>query len=349
MFLKSKVLVLIIPFIDDGGVERLVANMTNYLDNSNLEVDVYVYSIRKGNGLGKAFFEKDHFISFFELLKLCFKKRKKIVLFSALTPANFFATFLCIFFQLKFYPSHNCVVFKKSKFKWFLIKLIYNFINFFAYRFIATSHGALINLQEILFNSNKVVNYYNPVLEKLYRPFVYKEINFVVKFCVLGRLSYQKGFDVIIKAFAKIKNKNINNFQLFIAGNGEELIFLKNLVKELHLESEVHFVGFTNDLKLFYEDKDYFLFPSRYEGLGLSLIEAMNFGLPVISSDCLSGPSEILLGGELGMLIKDFENPDIWANKISNILTSLPLNIDVKYQNSLNRFLISEYLFKILE
>lgn len=347
MALKNKVLLIIIPFVDDGGVERLVANMTNYL--YDIDSEVFVYSMRNGNDLGKIFFKKNNFITFKELLILCLKKRKKIVLFSALTPANFYATFICIFFQLKFYPSHNCIVFKKNTFKWFLIKLTYNFINIFSYKFIATSHGAELNLKNILINSNKVVNYFNPVLENLHKPIVTKLLDKeIVKFCVLGRLSYQKGFDIIIKAFGNLNSRNVNNFELYIGGNGEELHRLRSLVNKYNLTEKIHFVGFVSDLNEFYDGKDYFLFPSRYEGLGLSLIEAMNFGLPVISSNCPSGPSEILLNGKYGILIDEFENPKVWADELYKLLTSLPKTIHLNYENSLNRFLISEYVNKIL-
>lgn len=347
MALENKVFVIIIPFVDDGGVERLVANMSNYLDDKGN--DVFVYSISSGNSLGKVFFKKNFFISFNQLLYLIIKNRKQIILFSALTPANLFATFLCILFGLKFYPTHNCVIFKKNIIKWFFIKLIYNFINIFSYKFIATSSGTEDNLNTILINSKKVVNYYNPVLEILYKPVSSKRLEAgVIKFCMLGRLSHQKGFDIIIEAFAKINNRNIYNFELYIGGNGEELIFLKNLAIKYNLTNKIHFVGFVSNLNEFYEGKDYFLFPSRYEGLGLALIEAMNYGLPVISSNCLSGPSEILFNGDIGILIEHFENPDEWANEILKVLTSLPKNISINYELSLKRFLISEYLNKLV-
>jgi len=350
MKLKTKIL-LLIPRMDDGGVERLVANIANYVlsKNSNEFIDVFVFSIRKGNGRGLQFYNEKSCIikSYFDLLKLFISDRKNLKIYSALTPANFFALFISIIFGIRFIPSQHCVVYQQNKAKWFFLRLIYKIIYAKSQIYIAVSDGVKQNLHTIIGKDKNIINLYNPVLFNVINKKIYFELKPIensVSFCVLGRLSYQKGFDIILEAFGEVKKSGFNNFELHIAGSGEELNNLKRIVLENDLYKNVYFYGFTTKQKDFYSNKDIFLFPSRYEGLGLSLIEAMNYGLPVISSNCEFGPSEILKEGKLGILIDDYKNKFSWCNIFIKILSKNKFTFYCDYFDSLSRFSVSKYV-----
>lgn len=109
----------------------------------------------------------------------------------------------------------------------------------------------------------------------------------------VGRLAQQKGQWHLVRAFKKIK-KEIPNVQLCILGQGDLQDYLMNLAKDLGVEQDVHFLGFQENPFKYISKSDIYVFPSLYEGFPNALSEAMACGIPVISSDCKSGPREIL-------------------------------------------------------
>jgi len=118
----------------------------------------------------------------------------------------------------------------------------------------------------------------------------------------VGRLIYQKGQDILLKAF-KIVNEKIES-RLIVLGEGPLLNELKNLTKQLNIEDKVDFVGFQKNPFSFISKSDVFVLSSRWEGFPNVLIEAMACGVPVISTDCPSGPNEIIENGKNGILVK---------------------------------------------
>lgn len=109
----------------------------------------------------------------------------------------------------------------------------------------------------------------------------------------VGRLAEQKGQWHLIRALNKVK-KEIPDVKLIILGEGELEDYLKKLVNDYKLTENVHFLGFQKNPFKYITKSDMYVFPSLYEGFPNALAEGMVCGLPVISSDCESGPREIL-------------------------------------------------------
>lgn len=116
-----------------------------------------------------------------------------------------------------------------------------------------------------------------------------------------GRLNPQKGFDLLVEAMSIVTRKH-NDWVLHIYGKGACREQLEEQIHALHLEENVILKGNSNDLAKAYLDSSLYVLPSRFEGFGLVLIEAASFGLPIVSFDCPSGPSDILKG-DLGILV----------------------------------------------
>lgn len=133
----------------------------------------------------------------------------------------------------------------------------------------------------------------------------------------VGRLVYSKGFDVLLKAFKKV-NVHIDS-KLLILGTGEKKKELIDLSESLNLKDEVVFCGFKHNPFKYMKRSDIFCTATRNEGLGNAIIEAMALGLPVIASDCLSGPAQILDRGKYGILVP-LENPDALAHAMIEVL-----------------------------
>lgn len=112
-----------------------------------------------------------------------------------------------------------------------------------------------------------------------------------------GRLNKQKGHWHLIRAFAKVK-ETIPNAQLVLLGEGELEGYLKQLAAELNILDSTHFLGFQKNPFKFISRSQLFAMSSFHEGFPNALAEAMACGVPVVSSDCLSGPREILAPDE---------------------------------------------------
>lgn len=119
----------------------------------------------------------------------------------------------------------------------------------------------------------------------------------------VGRLTRQKDFPTLIRAFARVKQAR-DAARLVILGEGEDRESLERLVRGLDLESAVRFEGFVPDPAAYTSKASVFVLSSAWEGFGNVLAEAMAVGTPVVSTDCPSGPAEILGNGEYGPLVK---------------------------------------------
>jgi GalNAc-alpha-(1->4)-GalNAc-alpha-(1->3)-diNAcBac-PP-undecaprenol alpha-1,4-N-acetyl-D-galactosaminyltransferase len=118
----------------------------------------------------------------------------------------------------------------------------------------------------------------------------------------IGRLHPQKGFDLLMKAFARIHAK-YPDWQLTILGEGSMRSELEQLRSQLQLTDCVHLPGLVTNVQEYLRQADLFVMPSRFEGFPMALCEAMACGLPVIAADCLSGPREIVEDGVNGILV----------------------------------------------
>lgn len=117
----------------------------------------------------------------------------------------------------------------------------------------------------------------------------------------VGRLHYQKGQKYLIKVFSFIK-KEYPDLKLVILGKGELEEELIELLEQYQLKDSVFLLGFVENPEIYFEKAEFFVFSSLYEGFGNALIEAMSFGLPVISTDCDFGPKEILTSDYNGVV-----------------------------------------------
>lgn len=116
-----------------------------------------------------------------------------------------------------------------------------------------------------------------------------------------GRLTRQKNFPLLIRAFRRVRSRR--PVRLVILGAGPERTRLERLVASLGLQDAVSLPGWTGDPLACMARADLFVMSSRWEGLPLALIEALACGCPVVSTDCRHGPAEILDGGAFGRLV----------------------------------------------
>lgn len=131
----------------------------------------------------------------------------------------------------------------------------------------------------------------------------------------VGRLDFQKGFDVLIRAHAQVVKAG-ELCDLVIVGEGDDLEALTELAQELQVSESVKMTGFVANPHPLIAQADLFVLSSRREGMGgLVLLEALAHGTPIIATDCPSGPRELLEDGGLGQLVP-VDDPDALAAMI---------------------------------
>lgn len=140
-----------------------------------------------------------------------------------------------------------------------------------------------------------------------------------------SRLEPEKSVDLILKAFVDISIDN-TNIILVIAGTGSELINLRNLVTQLEITSQVRFVGFRTDVSSLMYMADVFVIASEAEPFGLSILESMSLGTPVVTANS-GGPKEIIKDGETGyhFVPGDVKNLQDTINRCLNLESDVDL------------------------
>lgn len=143
----------------------------------------------------------------------------------------------------------------------------------------------------------------------------------LVRVLSVGRLSYEKGHDVLLHAFAKVIGGGVAARLTFV-GDGPERVTLEALTRELGLQSSVEFKGVVLDAALAAEmtSADVFVLPSRSEGFGVALIEALATGLPVVATRS-GGPQDIVQPGD-GLLV-DADDVDALAVGLEGVVNTL--------------------------
>lgn len=157
---------------------------------------------------------------------------------------------------------------------------------------------------------------------------------------VIGNVSRlmpsKKGQDILIRAIAKLKRKYSNIVCLLAGGSATEepdaLDELKELCVSLDVTDNIKFLGNINDVSKFLDKIDIFVLPSRYEGFGISLIEAMAKGVPCIASD-IDGPKELIKDNRYGLLFKSEDYSDL-SKKLEYRINNMNVN-----KNFIKRYL----------
>lgn len=122
----------------------------------------------------------------------------------------------------------------------------------------------------------------------------------------VGRLTYQKGFDMLVEVAKNILVKH-NDWKWIILGEGEDRELLESKINEYKLKDRLILQGNVKNVDDYYIKSSFFVLTSRFEGLPMTLLEAKKYKLPIISFDCKTGPSELIINNVNGYLIKEFD------------------------------------------
>ena len=146
------------------------------------------------------------------------------------------------------------------------------------------------------------------------------------KIISIGRYVYEKGNDLLLEAWSKVE-KQRTDWSLDIYGMGNREPYERQMAQLGIDPQRCHLHGFLKDVNNEYLSSSIFVLPSRFEGFGLVMIEAMASGLPVLSFDCENGPRSIIADGVNGFLVPPF-NVDMLSEKMMLLMDDVDLRKD---------------------
>lgn len=322
MMHRMRPIALFLTGLDGGGAERVTLTLANALAQAGHQVHLVV--CRSGGALLKdvpptvRLFDLgcSRILTAFVPLVRYLRRERPIAMLSALPPTNCIAVWARAIARVRFrlvLAEHSTIsVASKSaynsKARWILPALMRGSYRH-ADNIVAVSSGVADDLSATLSLPRERIHViYNPVvndkvlarsLEPNDHPWLGAEQCPVI--LGVGRLTAAKDFATLIRAFAEVRKRR--RIKLVILGEGEERPELEALVKRLGLEDEVSLPGFASNPYSYMRRSAAFALSSRWEGLPTVLIEAMACGTSVISTDCPSGPREILEDGKWGQLV----------------------------------------------
>ena len=135
---------------------------------------------------------------------------------------------------------------------------------------------------------------------------------------MVGRLEDQKNQTMLLDAIARLAVKG-ETYQVLLYGTGKKKAYLEGYIADLGLEGTGRLMGQTSDVAAVFSNAGLYVLTSRYEGQPNSLLEAMASGLPCISTDCPTGPSDFIVDGVNGYLV-DIDDTDTLTQRISMLM-----------------------------
>lgn len=306
-----KNIVIFIPSIESGGVEKNLFYIINHIQYKFNKVFLVSADKLKDKKLkknikllspnSKYFSNKNRIIKSLICLYIIIKNfwNKEILIFSL--QSNFFSITASKIINSKIILRLNTSPEKYSSnvIKKFVFKILYSLAD----RIIVNSHEFKNNFKNYYnINTTVILNPLKIVKTKKKVSF-FKNFNRLKIICI-GRLTHQKDHITLLKSLELLKYNFKVNFRLYLIGKGYNFSLLSNFIEKSGLQKNVKLAGYKKNAFKYINSSDLLILTSRYEGLPNVLIEAQAAGVPIISSDCPSGPREILMNGKLGELFK---------------------------------------------
>ncbi|MDQ3041745.1 MAG: glycosyltransferase [Acidobacteriota bacterium] len=351
------------PSLYAGGAERIFTHLINNLDRERFEPQLALGLIR-GNFLENI--KKD--VVLYELkaerarnatpslLKLVWKLRPQTIV--STLGMNFAASLAKPLMP----PKTRVVLREGSSPTAFLVDVArqsparakfyrqgYKYIYGFADSIICQSDFMRDDIERNLqVSAEKLHRIYNPVdFEQIDRladePTADFFCNEGVQLIAVGRLAYEKAYDILLKAFAIVKRTNpLATLSFF--GEGDDRNALENLTRDLQLNGSVYFRGFQSNPYSYMKQADIFILSSRYEGFSNVLVESLACGTPVVATDCPSANREVIEEGVNGWFAEN-ENVESLAETINRaIIERRNLNSVTIRRSCESRFAIEQIL-----
>ncbi len=308
-----------LPSLMGGGAEKVMLNLGRGMLEKGIVIDMVLaqatgeYLDKVPPGIRIVDLKCKRTLSALPRLVRYLKGESPSVLLSAIEHANLIALWAC---RLAGVPTRAVITLHTDlaqaslngqSMKGRLIPMLARLCYPYADEIVAVSQGVSNSFSSLLhLPPERIRVIYNPVVtpeifvmarEKVDHPWIGDKPLVLA----LGRLSDQKDYDTLIRSFARVVEKA--SARLLILGEGEDRSRIERLVQDFGLSEVVSLPGFVQNPYAYMSKASVVVLSSRAEGLPTVLIEALALGVPIVSTDCRSGPDEILMGGKFGTLV----------------------------------------------
>jgi len=334
---KAHRVALFLPSLRGGGAERVMVNLARGFSDRGFDVDLVLagaggrYLAQVPPGVRVVNLHASRVLASLPGLVRYLRRERPRVLFSALDHANVVALWAS---KLAAVPCrvvvsvHSTISYAartastaRARLMPYLVRRFYPWAD----AIIAVSQGVAEDLARITgLPRERIQAIYNPIvaveiMEKAAEPLEHAwfQPGQAPVILSVGRLVPAKDYPTLIRAFAVVRAQY--PVRLMVLGEGDERANLELLVDELGLTDDVSLPGFVDNPYKFMARAAVFVLSSRREGFGNVLAEAMTVGTPVVSTDCPSGPAEILESGKWGRLVR-VGDPQMLADALLDAL-----------------------------
>ena len=317
---KIRKIIIFYPAYEKGGATKVLENLVNFFTSKKINISLiscnakysdfsykkkFFQIIKPKKMISSIFFQRILFtLSVLRVYtKEIIKNENNTIIFSM--QSHLFSVILSRIFNKKIVIRNSEDPIDATKYaddKFFsLIVFLTKFLSFnLANGIITNSTKSLKGINFFLFNKKKVKLIFNPYLKKPNKKYLKKKKkNHVL---AIGRFTKQKNFPFLLNVFKDFHNK-FKNYKLILIGSGKEKDNLIQQASNLNLKNKIIILDWKKDLKTYFKNSKFFVLPSLYEGSPNILIDAIDVGIPCISSDC-SGSDDILMNGKMGIVYK---------------------------------------------
>lgn len=312
-----------LPTLGGGGAERTVIQLANNLVQQGYDVDVVVCDLHGDKA--KLLPEVDGKIHLIDLdcgrvfnAVMPLKKLLEAIAYDAVVATQTHSNIVCAFAKYLAKSSSKLILrevstpsknMQISGLKKWLFKRLVNWTYCTADQVVCVSNGVLDDFRQYYaYREDNLVTIYNPVidrryLEKLKAPVQHAFFSAGHQVVLaVGRLTEAKNFGLLIRAFHQL-HQHHSETRLIILGEGELRAEFELLIQQLELNDVVDLPGFDSNPYAYFKYASLFVLSSNWEGLPGVLIQALASKIKVVSTDCPSGPREILADGQFGLLV----------------------------------------------
>ncbi len=326
-----------------GGIERVVSILSNQLvllkhnswqidivslyhtNNINYKINenINIKYISDNSYVGKpqSFRRFWMALKMMRLIRVFFRNNQYDYILSQGFPNNFLATICCQKTSGKIIGvEHVCYSYYPK-----IIRFFRTFVYQRLYKVVVLTHKDYVKFERNLDNVVVIPNPFDTE-DKFLSDLEEKRI------IAIGRLEYQKGFDNLISLYKEVFEL-YPDWKVYIYGTGNLEKQLQKQIEELNLENVIILAGVTDNIYEKIRNSSFMVFPSRYEGFGMVLLECMSQGVPCISYDCESGPSDIIDNYNNGILV-----PNQDANAFKEAIKKLISDSEMRHALGKNAY-----------